>query len=167
MTAVKFPGISRIFRQVDTQNDGRTKEKLQAFTGAVSTADRMSPVAVHTLFTVGTYQAHTHTRSLVYQPCRYPRVAFSALTLLVGRQEGHLACKKHGGWWTWALISPDGVATSWMVVVSASINLPLHHKVQKFSSGTGSPGWSRKKGRRMVVVWWILSMWYWVSQLPA
>jgi len=36
--------------------------------------------------------------------------------------------------------------------VSASVNLPLHHKVQKFSSGTDSPGWSRKKGRKMVVV---------------
>ena len=24
--------------------------------------------------------------------------------------------------------------------------LPLHHKIQKFSSGTGSHGWSRKKG---------------------
>jgi len=35
-----------------------------------------------------------------------------------------------------------------MVGVSASVNLPLHHKVQKFSSGTGSPGWSRKKGRK-------------------
>jgi len=30
--------------------------------------------------------------------------------------------------------------------LSASVNLPLHHKVQKFSSDTGSPGWSRKKG---------------------
>ena len=30
--------------------------------------------------------------------------------------------------------------------------LPLHHNVQKFSSGTSSPGWSRKKGRKMVVV---------------
>ena len=39
-----------------------------------------------------------------------------------------------------------------MVGVSASVNLPLQHKVQKFSSGTGSPGWSRKKGRKMVVV---------------
>ena len=39
-----------------------------------------------------------------------------------------------------------------MVGVSASVNLPLHHKVQKFSSGTGSPGWSRKKGRKTVVV---------------
>jgi len=39
-----------------------------------------------------------------------------------------------------------------MVSVSASVNLPLHHKVQKFSSGTGSPGWSQKKGCKMVVV---------------
>jgi len=39
-----------------------------------------------------------------------------------------------------------------MVGVSASVNLPLHHKVQKFSSGTGSPGWPQKKGRKMVVV---------------
>jgi len=36
--------------------------------------------------------------------------------------------------------------------VSASVNLPLHHKVQKFSSGTSSPGWSQKKGRKKVVV---------------
>jgi len=32
-----------------------------------------------------------------------------------------------------------------MVGVSASVNLPLHHKVQKFSSGTGSPVWSWKR----------------------
>jgi len=56
------------------------------------------------------------------------------------------------GWCRWALFSPDGVAASRMVSVSASVNLPLHHKVQKFSSGTGSPGWSRKKGRKTVVV---------------
>ena len=31
--------------------------------------------------------------------------------------------------------------------MSVSVNLPLHHKVQKFSSGTSSPGWSREKGR--------------------
>jgi len=41
-----------------------------------------------------------------------------------------------------------------MVGVSAIVNLPLHHKVQKFSSGTGSPGWSRKKGGK-TVVWWL------------
>jgi len=62
---------------------------------------------------------------------------------------------KNGGWWRLALVSPDGVAPSRMVGVSGSVNLPLHHKVQKFSSGTGSPGWSRKKGRKMVVVWWV------------
>jgi len=62
-----------------------------------------------------------------------------------------------------------------MVSVSASVNLSLHHKVQKFSSGTGSPGWTRKKSRKTVVVvvtiledwatlvWqtflWLLHMW--------
>ena len=56
------------------------------------------------------------------------------------------------GWWGWALVGPDGVALSRMVGVSASVNLPLHHGVQEFSSGTGSPGWSRKKGRKAVVV---------------
>ena len=40
----------------------------------------------------------------------------------------------------------------WMVGVSASVNLPLHHKVKKFSSGTGSPGWFWKKGRKTAVV---------------
>jgi len=72
--------------------------------------------------------------------------------LLVGWQEGHPACKKYGGWWRWALVSPDGMAPSWMVVVSASVNLPLHHKVQKFSSGTSLPGWSRKRAAKMVAV---------------
>ena len=80
--------------------------------------------------------------------------AFSALMLLVGRQEGHPGpVKIMGGWWKSALVSPDGEAPSQMVsVLSASVNLPLHHKVQKFSSGTGSPGWSRKKGRKTVVM---------------
>ena len=57
-----------------------------------------------------------------------------------------------GGWWRWALVSPDGVAPSRMVSLSASVNLPLYHKVQKLSSGPGSPGWSQKKGRKTVVV---------------
>jgi len=59
---------------------------------------------------------------------------------------------KIGGWWRWALLSPDGVAPSRMVSVSASVNLPLHHKDQRFTSGTGSPGWSQKKDRKTVVV---------------
>jgi len=71
-------------------------------------------------------------------------VAFSALTLLVGRQEGHPACNKWGGWWRWALVSPDGVAPSRMVGVSASVRLPLHHKVPRSSllapAHLGGPG---------------------------
>ena len=58
------------------------------------------------------------------------------------------------------VVSPDGVAPSRMVSMSASVNLPLHLKVQKFSSGTGSPGWSRKKGHKTVVcvVWWSITV---------
>jgi len=55
-------------------------------------------------------------------------VAYSALTLLVGRQEVHLA-SKNGGWWRWALVSPDGVARSWMVGVEksrCSVLAPAH-----------------------------------------
>jgi len=51
-----------------------------------------------------------------------------------------------------------------MVSVSASVNLPLHHENQKFSSGTGSPGWSRKKGRKTVVVWWFKKITIWDEQ---
>jgi len=35
----------------------------------------------------------------------------------------------------------DGGGVHWLVWMEC----PLHHKVQKFSSGTGSPGWSRKR----------------------
>jgi len=93
----------------------------------------------------------TPLRTLEFLPNPNALVAFIALTLLVGRQEGHPARKKYGGWWRLAQVSPDGVAPSWMVSVSASVNLPLRHKIQKFSSGTGSPGWSWKKGRKTVV----------------
>jgi len=78
---------------------------------------------------------------------------YSLTFLVTAPPEGHPAHKKiWGGWWRWALVSPDGAATGRMVSVSASVNLHLHHKVQTFSSGTGSPGWSRKKGRKTVVV---------------
>ena len=51
-------------------------------------------------------------------------------------------------------VTPDGVAPSLsLVCVSACLcYLPLHHKAQKFSSGTGSPGWYRKKGSETVVL---------------
>jgi len=52
-----------------------------------------------------------------------------------------------GGQW---LVRMEWRPVGWSV--SASVNLPLHHKIQKFSSGTGSPRWSRKKGRKTVVM---------------
>jgi len=66
------------------------------------------------------------------------------LTPLVGRQEGNPACKKwgDGGGGHW-LVPMEWRPAGWSV--SASVNLALHHKVQKFYSGTGSPGSSRKK----------------------
>ena len=36
--------------------------------------------------------------------------------------------------------------------MSASVNLPLHHKDQTFSYGASSPRWAQKKGRKTVVV---------------
>jgi len=43
-----------------------------------------------------------------------------------------------------------------MVGVSASVDLPLHHKVQKFSSGTGSLGWSQKRAVKRL--WWFVCL---------
>ena len=70
----------------------------------------------------------------------------------LGGRKGIRPLKNMGRWWRWALVSPDGVAPSWMVGVFVSVNLPLHHKVQKFSSGTGAPGWSRKRAVKRL--WW-------------
>jgi len=73
--------------------------------------------------------------------------------VLVGLHEGHPACKKMGdGGGHWLVRTLEGVARSRVVGVYASVNLPLHHKVQQFSSGTSSPRWSRKNGRKTVVV---------------
>jgi len=84
-------------------------------------------------------------------------VAFSALTLLVGWREGHPTCKK------WGMVKVgtcylDGVAPSRMVGVFASVNLPLYHEVQKFSSGTSSPGWSWKKAIKRFCWWYCIKM---------
>jgi len=46
--------------------------------------------------------------------------------------------------------------------VSASVNLPLHHKVQKFFSGTDLPGSSQKKGHKtgvcVCVCWRVVTL---------
>jgi len=63
---------------------------------------------------------------------------------------------KVGGWW-WALVSPDGVAPSQIVCVSASVNLHLHHKSRSFLLAPAHPGGPRKSGIKqlwcVVVVW--------------
>jgi len=73
---------------------------------------------------------------------------------------------KNGGW-RWALLSPDGVAPIWMVSVSASVDVSLYHKFQKFSSGSSSPGWSQKKGRKTVECVYVCVCVYYSSQLPG
>ena len=50
-----------------------------------------------------------------------------------------------GGYW---LVRMEWRPAGWSL--SASVNLPLNHKVQKFSSGSGSPGWSRKRAIMVV-----------------
>ena len=52
-----------------------------------------------------------------------------------------------GGHW---LVRMEWRPAGWSVCLPL-INLPLHHEVQKFSSGAGSPGWSWKKGHKMVL----------------
>ena len=54
------------------------------------------------------------------------------------------------------MVSPDGVAPSRMVGVSASVNLPLHHKFQKFSSllAPAHPGGPKKRAVKWLWWWW-------------
>jgi len=67
-------------------------------------------------------------------------LAFSALTLLVGRQEGHPACKKPGGGCAGGgAISPVGVAPTQTVGTSASIIFPCSIKIQKTGGGETQP----------------------------
>jgi len=59
---------------------------------------------------------------------RFPLFRFLFFRFLFFRFLSFLHPKHMGGWWRWALVSPDGVAPSRMVGVSGSVNLPLHHK---------------------------------------
>ena len=56
-----------------------------------------------------------------------------------------------GGWWRWALVSPDGVAPSRMVSASASVNLLLHHKSK---SSLLAPAYPGGPGKRAVKRLW-------------
>jgi len=57
-----------------------------------------------------------------------------------------------GGWWRWALVSPDGVAPSQMVGVSASDDLPLQTKSR---SSLLAPAHPSGPGKRAIKrLWW-------------
>jgi len=72
--------------------------------------------------------------------------------LLVGQQEGHPARKKIGGWWRWALVSPDGVAPSQMVGVSACVNLLCTIKSISSLLAPAHPGGPGKRAVKRL--WW-------------
>jgi len=59
-----------------------------------------------------------------------------------------------GGHW---LVRMEWCPAGWLVSLPLLI-FPCAIKNQKFCSGTGSPGWPRKKGRKTVVVVWWLSL---------
>jgi len=75
---------------------------------------------------------------------------FDAVGWVAGRASSP---KNMGGWWRWALVI---VQMEWRPA-GWSVCLPLlisrcTIKSRSSSSGTSSPGWSRKKGRKTVVV---------------
>jgi len=66
---------------------------------------------------------------------------FDTVGWAAGRASGLQKAMGDGGGEHW-LVQMEWHPAGWSV--SASVNLPLHQKVQKFSSGTTSPGWSQK-----------------------
>ena len=112
----------------------------------------ITPAAHHSIFTgrMLFLISHRQYRSTVGIKLILPSVLWHCW---LGGRKGIRPVKKWRGRWRWALVSPDAVAPSRMVCVSASVNLPLHHTVRKFSSGTGSSQVVlEKKGRKTVVL---------------
>jgi len=143
-----FPLSTSSAHMIHLVVDRRTGQPLgrcPACDVAVHQAPRLSSASDQTV-------RHKYTRNSTIQVLLSYLQASVLWHCWLGGRKGIWPVKKWGGWWRWALLSPDGVAPSWMVGVSASVNLPLHHEVHKFSSGTGSPGWSWKNGRKTVVV---------------
>ena len=94
-------------------------------------------VEVCTLFSAFSIKANSSVFSLI-RMCKLPSVLGHCW---LGDRKGIRPVKMggdggNGYWLIW-------MEPSRMVAVSASVYLPLHHKVLKFSSGTGSLGWSR------------------------
>jgi len=67
--------------------------------------------------------------------------AFSALTLLVGWQEGHPACNKTECWGAGMVICLERGADVHMAqLMPLPLSVSCFSKIQVFLSGTGSPG---------------------------
>ena len=76
--------------------------------------------------------------------------AFSALTLLVGRQEGHLACKKTEWWGTGIVIWLERDAdfhTAQLMPLPLTVSCFSKIQIWFYLSATGAPGQFRKKAR--------------------
>ena len=106
---------------------------------------REVPVAV-------VWQVRLRTAISIYFTLLYYR-AFSALTLLVGRQEGHPACKKTERWGASVVICLERGAD---FHTAQRIPLPLtvscFSKIQFYLSGTGSPGFPGQRAVKRVCV---------------
>ena len=69
-------------------------------------------------------------------------LAFSALTLLVGRQEGHPACKKLNGGVLVVICLERGADLHMVQLMPLPLTVSCFSKIQDwfYLSGTGSPG---------------------------
>ena len=62
-----------------------------------------------------------------------------------------------GGWWRSALVSPDGVAPSRMVNVSASVNpCTIKYRSSLLAPTLGGPG--KRAVKQLWCVWWWLDV---------
>ena len=61
-----------------------------------------------------------------------------------------------GEWWRWALVSPDGVAPSRMVGVSAYVNLPCTMKSRNSLLAPAQLGGPGKRAVKWLWWWWSL-----------
>jgi len=94
-------------------------------------------VDVHVAICTETTTVHHYSAGIISIMSTF--CAFSALMLLVGRQEGHLACKNLGGCGGGSAVSPVGVAPTQTVGTSASIIFPCSIKIQKTGGGETQP----------------------------
>jgi len=81
-------------------------------------------------------QSDTSFKSLVsaedkLTQCTLPQYTLSALTLLVGRQEGHPACKKSGGVLAWLFVWSD-VQWQWHQLGHMQVCTSLQHPTTQF-----------------------------------